>query len=96
MRFRILVVGGATMTKLAMGSRRASVGTHEQTEEDRKCYRRWARASYVIDFAVFAGLLIGFSLYDRQSARPAQHELTSSIEERDAGKLASHERKLRE
>lgn len=66
------------MTRLVMRSTRLSV--HEATEEDRQTYRRWARASYLVNFIVFAALLIGFSLYDRQGARMAHNDLTAGID----------------
>jgi hypothetical protein len=94
--FRIHDVGGCTMTRLAKRGGRFAIGAHEQTEEESQCYRRWARASYVIDFAVFAGLLIGVSLYDRRSAQPGHHQVTSGIEQPDGGKLASQVRSMRE
>lgn len=70
------------MTRLAMRGSRSSASAPEQTEEERQCYRRWARASCVVDFVIFAALLIGFSLYDRQTSRPARNDLTARIDMR--------------
>lgn len=70
------------MTRLAMRGLRSSASAPEQTEEERQCYRRWARASYVVDFVIFAALLVGFSLYDRQTSRPARNDLTAGIDMR--------------
>lgn len=67
------------MTRLAMRGRHSSRPASAPTEEDRQTYRRWARASYVIDFMVFAALLIGFSLYDRQTSRTARNDLTAGV-----------------
>lgn len=69
------------MTKLAMRGMRSTTGTY-RTEEDRRFYRRWARAMCFIDFIVFAVLLIGVSLYDRQTLRMARSNLTAGIEMR--------------
>lgn len=68
------------MTRLAMRSTHSSRPASAPTEEDRQTYRRWARASYVVDFIVFAALLIGFSLYDRQASRLARNDLTAGID----------------
>lgn len=68
------------MTRLAMRSRHPSRPAFAPTEEDRQTYRRWARASYVIDFIVFAALLIGASLNDRQTSRLARNDLTAGID----------------
>ena len=68
------------MTRLVMRSTRFSA--HEATEEDRQTYRRWARASYLVDFIVFAALLIGFSLYERQGSRVAHDDLTAGIDQK--------------
>lgn len=68
------------MTRLAMRSTHSSRPASAPTEEDRQTYRRWARASYVIDFVVFAALLIGFSLYDRQTSRTARNDLTAGVD----------------
>lgn len=68
------------MTQLAMRGSRSSASPREQTEEERQCYRRWARASHVVDFILFAALLIGCSLYDRQASRMALNDLTAGVE----------------
>lgn len=68
------------MTRLAMRSRHPSKPAFAPTEEDRQTYRRWARASYIVDFLVFAALLIGFSLYDRQTSQTARNDLTAGVD----------------
>jgi hypothetical protein len=51
-----------------------------ESEEDRQCYRRWARACYVVYLFILTALLIGFSLYDRQTSRVAHNSLTAGID----------------
>lgn len=60
------------MTRLAMhGSR---LGTNlSRSGRDRAVYRRWARAMCIIDFLIFAVLLIGVSLYDLRTNQIADH-----------------------
>ncbi|MGY4505460.1 hypothetical protein ACVWYH_009417 [Bradyrhizobium sp. GM24.11] len=70
------------MSRLAMRGSVPPTDRRTESEEDRQCYRRWARASYVVDFIVFAALLIGFSLYDRQTSRTERNDLTAGLDMR--------------
>jgi hypothetical protein len=63
------------MTRLAMRGMRSMTGM-SRTDEDRSTTRRWARAMCMIDFIVFAAVLIGVSLYDLRANQVADHVRT--------------------
>lgn len=66
------------MTRLAMHGSRL-VTNLSRSGRDRAVYRRWARAMCVIDFLIFAVLLIGVSLYDlRTNLMPDHARVTGS------------------
>lgn len=67
------------MSKLAIRGSVPPTDGHTEFEEDRQCYRRWARGSLLVDFIVFAVLLIGVSLYDRQTSQTARNDLTAGL-----------------
>lgn len=67
------------MTKLFMRSMRSSTGAN-RTEDDHSAYRRWARAMCIIDFVVFAALLVGVSLYDLRTNQMAHQARSISTD----------------
>lgn len=67
------------MSRLAMRGPVPPTDGHTESEEDRQCYRRWARASLLVDFSIFAVLLIGVSLYDRQTSQTVRNDLTAGL-----------------
>jgi hypothetical protein len=68
------------MTRLSPSGSHLPINLHETSDEDRKTYRKWARASYVCYFFLVAGLL-AVGLSTRQSGmQTAIEDRTGAID----------------